>query len=180
MSYPSILLVGLLSLGLGATASAGENSEIYKFKFADEQGDVQVHLDSAQTGFRLSELAQGESANAVTEQGQTVLVTRDGDQFQLLIDGREFSVPAGLHGAMSGHRVVRAEHHSDNGLTIIGGSSLDKALQQDISEALTAAGIDVPVHFVGGDDLDMGMLHEEHTAMDGEAGERHVIIKRTH
>ncbi len=97
MNNPARLLAILL-LGTAPLAAAGVTTEhtvtTIEIDLADGSEPLVVELDSRQTGFRLEDLADGESRNVDDGSGRRIVVTRRGDGFLLNVDGREFDLPA--------------------------------------------------------------------------------------
>lgn len=182
---PLTTAVALSLFAAAATAeSSGQTVEVYKF--GTDAGETTVKLDSDVMGFHLHELADGDSRVVTTEAGQVVSLTRSGATLNIAVDGNDFDVPfrpAGLPGVATGERtvkkiVVAKDSDAHSGLMILSGEPIDAATRDTIRAALSAAGIDQPVHFADGDvDIEIEATHELHDTHDGEE-RKHIVIKK--
>jgi len=188
MIHRSAWLAVLATALIGTTtASAGHDPHsVLKLKVMDDQGELSVRLDSEELGFNPAGLAEGESRTGVTGDGQSVTMTRQGDSMNLVVDGREFDIPWGMHGGShdgQGHKMVVKRMHagSDDGILIVTPEALDDATRETIRSTLRAAGLDQEIHFVGGDEaidiegVDLDSLHSEL----GTDGSKQIRVIRT-
>lgn len=185
------LLLSLLSV-MAIAADAGiEKQQIKVIVTADaETAPVNVTLDSDELGFSLTDLADGETRSVVDSNGQTVLVTRDGDNFRIDIDGQKIDLPGLTNIQENGteHIVINADTDSDvnvrvikvgksadipnpDDIIIFSGKPLDQSVIDGINSVLTSAGNTGQVTFIDGSD---SKLHSG-AASDGE---HHVKILR--
>ena len=98
------------AIGLAAIASAGEEKHA-KIAIAVDHGDgpVHVNLDSAQLGFNLHDMQEGENQAIVDEQGRTILITREADGFRFDVDDKSIKMPL-LNGDHESMMKIHSEH----------------------------------------------------------------------
>ena len=168
--------VGVLcSALLMAGASAGENEHRVKVMTVDGEGAepvvMQFSIDQS-----LADLEDGESRVITSDNGDTVTVTRAGETLHLSTsNGHEADIPlmgAGqIHVAHSGDkdtekhvRVIR-KHRGEptDDIMIVAPGGLSDYEKQVLRDAMTSAGIDKELHFVG----------------DGLDGEINIEVKTT-
>ncbi len=182
--------MSLLAIAAFAANSAAETQQI-KIVVDTGAGDepVTIELDSDKLGFSLSDLADGESRSVVDESGQTVLITRHGDDFQIDVDDQKFEIPAiggddveqliitDSDATDVDVRIIKRGgpmgHKGPDDIVIVSGKALDQSVKDDITAVLTAAGNTGQITFVDRSEHEhhMGGLHE---------GKHHVkIIRKT-
>lgn len=165
----------LLTVVVVGLANAGERSqEVLELAFAGSEGTIDVRLDSDAMGFRLQDLAEGESRTIVTDAGQTVTLTRSGAVIALEVEGERFELPAQPRRLQGG---PGPWVDGQEGLVILSVEPLDEVRQQTIRAALEAAGINETVRFharpAGSEDEHIVIIHKDIDA-DGE----HTLVRK--
>lgn len=185
-----LAMAGLLAT-MAVSAHAGhhegmmkkvESHEVLAFEFSDDDSGepVRISLDSEETGFRLEDLAPGDSRTVTDAYGQTVTVTRGADGFQLALNGRTYDVPAPETSAMTHvhrgevemihegdrkhadmHREIRIVQGDDDGFLLISPRPLDEATEQQIRDAFAAIGLEGELRILDKED-GPGMTTMEH------------------
>jgi hypothetical protein len=178
----AILLAAVLFAG---TAYSGDKHHKMEIKVVEDDGDgeTSVVIDSDDMGFKLHDLAVGETRNFVDKEGRPIEISRGDDGFSINVDGKTIDLPGidKLHRVKGGHgkrkviigdgehavdmdvRVIRAggphiEMMDGEGVMIFSAKEIDEATKQIIRTALESTGHE-KVHFADGDE---GGLHEVH------------------
>ena len=150
----------LLLLPLMALAHAGEHKKM-EIKVMRDDGAGVVEFNSADLDFDLFAMQVGENRSVVDKDGQTMLITRTADGFDLEAGGDTIKIPdpGKIHSADDiGHNVdvdVRHKkvmvHDADEADAIImTREAIDEETQKKIQSLLESAGVDGDVRFVDG------------------------------
>ena len=165
----SKIVVSLAVVGLFGAAIADDEKHV-KIDVVTEGSNhdaIRIELDSAEMGFNLHDMQEGENRSIVDKEGRTILVTREADGFSFDVDGKKISMPM-LHGE---HATVAMAHDGDNenidvrvmhhagdmttdvmdGTMIITADPVDEATQQAIRSLLESAGHGGEAHFIDRD-----------------------------
>ena len=199
MKLVAAAMFSLLSIAIIASAGEIEKQQM-KIVVSNDKGDtpVMVKLDSDNMGFSLSNLADGETRSVVDENGQTVLVTRNGDNFELDVSGQKIALPGEPH--MSDMHEVEHKKHvfikegggsnvdvrviklggktavgNPDDITIISGKALGQSVKDGISSVLTSAGHAGQIVFIDGSELS----DEDGAATWMTDGEHVKVIRKT-
>ena len=108
-------LTSITALGLVGIAIADDKPRVEIEVITDEgPGDATyVQFDSADLGFDLHDMQEGENQAIVDENGRTILVTRETDGFTFTVDGKSISVPM-IDGDHETMMMVHSEHDIEN------------------------------------------------------------------
>lgn len=145
-----LLLTGLTMVGF---AVAGEGHHDLRIVLTEE-GDgtpLRIELDGDDLGFRLHELAEGESRAVVDRDGRNILITRESDDFRFDVDGRTIRMPAHGGDKRIEHRVMMHPMRAGRApgdTMILSAEPIDATTQEAIRSLLESAGHDSAVHFV--------------------------------
>lgn len=167
------IMLALCLIALAQIGSAGEEDErieikehnVMVFKTHDDQGSDEVRLDSNTMGFQLSELQEGETRTALTEDGRSVTLSKTNGEISLMLpSGRIVNLPSVDH--KQGRKIHVMKMHGDHdemsedfafdfdadieipeGITISSTTPLDDNTKQAIRNAIQAAGVSDPVNF---------------------------------
>ena len=88
-------VISLVAIGMFGAAIAQEEARVkIEVKTDHSVGDgVHVAIDSADLGFNLHDMQEGENQAIVDEQGRTILVTRTADGFTFETEGKTIKMP---------------------------------------------------------------------------------------
>lgn len=146
----SMALAGLVAMGSGiADEPKIEQHSVYALKVMDGSGEpVDLRLDSAELGFDVFDLAEGDSYTFTTDDGRPVTVSNVDGEIWLDVDG-ELMELNGLHGHGQGHGNVMKmiDLQSHQGITIRSTEPLDEETKTRIVQAIADAGVDQEVFF---------------------------------
>ena len=166
-------LVAALLFGATVLAETMEHKSISIVVDGEHGGDyTSLYFNSAQMGFELTELQEGESRTFVDEEGRNVMVTREADGFKLNVDGETVALPAfdmalptfdvaiahDAHDMATWVGDVDVVHDSmtfvdgdTDGVLIFSGEPIDASTQETIRSVLQSAGHPGDVRFIDGD-----------------------------
>ncbi|MBT8141141.1 MAG: hypothetical protein HKN88_07340 [Gammaproteobacteria bacterium] len=172
-----IMCVGLTTLFAG---DKEKNHEVVVVKTINDTGQEKtLKFDSDVNGVFLHDLKDGESKTVSSESGETVTITRAGDNLTINANGENINMPVPPAHGPGKVKIMRmqggadetmdieydVDMHMPEGLTISSSRELDQATKDTIRAALTNAGIQDQVHFGSGPH----MLHKEmFISEDGE------------
>ena len=159
---------------LATAAIAGEEQRT-KIKIEiddDDSGHQSFKFDSKDAGFNLHDLAVGETRELTGESGETALLTRTEDGFEMEVNGQKIDLGGlhepdnahvvhmnvdGDHKKMKKHKKVRViKTDDDDGVTVISGKAIDEETRERIREALQSAGQDGEIVFIDSSELTAG------------------------
>lgn len=201
MKTSRILLFPVVLLAAIAFADEQKSEQIKVVVQTDDgSGPVTVELDSDSMGFALDDLNEGESRTIVDEGGQTVVLKRAGNEFEITVDGKTIEVPAAHEGhdadGMQHVFMVRADveseqagekevdvrvirlHEADakgapDDVLIFSGSPLSDSVKEEIRSVLKNSGNAGEVNFI-----DRDRAGEQAGEWHSTDGKKVKIIKR--
>jgi hypothetical protein len=155
-----------VSLLLAGAVSAGEEHQMkIRVVVADNDGGDEVHLnlDSADLGFNLHDMQEGETRSIVDESGRPILITRGAKGFKFDVDGKTIEMP--LFDSEEGdlwvsdggvenvevHVLRDAEFVSGDdfdGVTILSSQPIDEVTRDGIKSLLSSSGHSGEVNFI--------------------------------
>ncbi len=159
---------GIASIAVAMAAYAGDqHTKTMTLVTSDAPEVTKLRISSDDLGFDIHDMQVGESRSIVSDNGETILVTRTDDGFTFDIDGRRIDLPntLTLHDGGHGSVVVSGQdgadvavhvgkyasgvsHGKPAGVTIISGKAVDAATQEAIRSLLLSAGHEGDVRFI--------------------------------
>lgn len=201
MKTSRILLFPIVLLAAIAFADEQKSEQIKVVVQTDDgSGPVKVELDSDSMGFGLDDLKEGESRTIVDEGGQTVVLKRAGNEFEITVDGKTIDLPAAHEGhdaeGMQHVFMVRADVDSEqagekevdvrvirlneddakgapDGVLIFSGKPLSDSVKEEIRSVLKKSGNAGDVNFI-----DRDSAGEQAGDWHSADGKKVKIIKR--